>query len=121
MSGLAASLVTSLTTILENPATQAGGQSALSALLTHTSSTGAMVNQVQALLLQLQQNPQNASMIATSIIALPGVPSAVISLAGGLPEAAKDPTSLSVLSTQITAALTSANSLGSLHGILSIL
>lgn len=118
---LATGLVASLTAVLEDPDTQAGAQSMLSALLGHSNAASAVVNQVLALLFQLQQNPQNATAIASSIVALPGVPSSVINLAGGLPEAAKDPASLSTLSMQIATAVNSANSLSSLIGVLSIL
>ncbi len=55
-----------------------------------------MVAQVNSLLYQVQRDPASASQVATQIIAMDGVPGVVRDLAGGLPNAAKDPSGLAL-------------------------
>lgn len=66
-----------------------------------------MVAQVNSMLYQVQRDPSSASQVATQIMAMKGVPGIVRDLAGGLPQAARDPsgTALTIQIAQIQSAL----------------
>ncbi len=76
-------------------------------LIDHITSSNEVVAQVNALLLQVQRDPTSASGVATQIIGMRGVPAVVRDLAGNLPQAAKDPSgvTMAMLVAQIQSAL----------------
>lgn len=81
--------------------------SAAGQLIDHITGSNEMVGQVNSLLLQVQRDPGSASQVATTIIGMKGIPGIVRDLAGGLPQAAKDPSGLALQMTiaQIQSAL----------------